>query len=144
MDAQFPIESQKVADELLGNGQFAPGYERTYWEGCNHGFAVRGDMVRIHSISLVRAYVFIQRDGRTTRRLRLGRKVREACVFMRLNTSNDPSTYRCFPRVGQVVPEISVGVANPEINGSKQAYWDGDVFVTSDEYILPQLLSSKY
>ena len=46
VDAQFPIESQKVADEVLGNGQFAPGYERTYWEGCHHGFAVRGDLVR--------------------------------------------------------------------------------------------------
>ncbi|KAI0085737.1 alpha/beta-hydrolase [Irpex rosettiformis] len=44
VDAQFPIESQKVADEVLGNGQFAPGYERTYWDGCTHGFAVRGDM----------------------------------------------------------------------------------------------------
>ncbi|KAI0703746.1 alpha/beta-hydrolase [Cytidiella melzeri] len=44
VDAQFPIASQKIADEILGNGQFAPGYERTYWEGCNHGFAVRGDL----------------------------------------------------------------------------------------------------
>ncbi|KAI0825767.1 alpha/beta-hydrolase [Irpex lacteus] len=43
VDVMFPIESQKVADEVFGNGQFAPGYERTYWEGCTHGFANRGD-----------------------------------------------------------------------------------------------------
>ncbi|TBU22617.1 alpha/beta-hydrolase [Dichomitus squalens] len=44
VDQQFPIESQKVADEILGDGKFAPGYQRTYWPGCVHGFAVRGDL----------------------------------------------------------------------------------------------------
>ncbi|KAI0796214.1 dienelactone hydrolase endo-1,3,1,4-beta-D-glucanase [Abortiporus biennis] len=44
VDSQFPKESQAIADEILGNGQFAPGYERTYWDGCTHGFAVRGDL----------------------------------------------------------------------------------------------------
>ncbi|KZT09825.1 uncharacterized protein LAESUDRAFT_734918 [Laetiporus sulphureus 93-53] len=44
VDTQLPKESQVVADELLGSGKFAPGYERTYWDGCTHGFAVRGDM----------------------------------------------------------------------------------------------------
>ncbi|KAI0351385.1 alpha/beta-hydrolase [Trametes cingulata] len=43
-DQAFPQEAQAKADEILGGGKFAPGYERTYWEGCNHGFAVRGDM----------------------------------------------------------------------------------------------------
>ncbi|KAI0369103.1 hypothetical protein BV20DRAFT_1053402 [Pilatotrama ljubarskyi] len=43
-DPAFPQEAQAKADEILGGGKFAPGYERTYWEGCNHGFAVRGDM----------------------------------------------------------------------------------------------------
>ncbi|THH32479.1 hypothetical protein EUX98_g1744 [Antrodiella citrinella] len=43
-DRAFPKESQAVADEVLGNGQFTPGYVRTYWDGCTHGFAVRGDM----------------------------------------------------------------------------------------------------
>ena len=42
----FPIEAQALADEILGGGKFAPGYERTYWDGCVHGYAVRGDMVR--------------------------------------------------------------------------------------------------
>ena len=46
IDPAFPIESQAVADQVLGDGAFPPGYERTYWEGCTHGFAVRGDMVR--------------------------------------------------------------------------------------------------
>lgn len=45
VDPVFPIEAQKVADEIFGGDKFAPGYERTYWEGCTHGFAVRGDMV---------------------------------------------------------------------------------------------------
>ncbi|KAI0630616.1 alpha/beta-hydrolase [Trametes polyzona] len=44
VDRAFPLEAQAKADEILGGGKFAPGYERTYWEGCNHGFAVRGDM----------------------------------------------------------------------------------------------------
>ncbi|KAH9840322.1 dienelactone hydrolase endo-1,3,1,4-beta-D-glucanase [Rhodofomes roseus] len=44
VDPQFPPESQKIADEVFGDGKFAPGYRRTYWDGCTHGFAVRGDM----------------------------------------------------------------------------------------------------
>jgi len=43
-DAQFPKKSQAIADEILGDGRFAPGYSRTYWDGAQHGFAVRGDM----------------------------------------------------------------------------------------------------
>ncbi|KAF8625027.1 hypothetical protein AX17_006941 [Amanita inopinata Kibby_2008] len=43
-DTQFPLEAQSKADELFGNGKFAPGYRREYFEGCTHGFAVRGDM----------------------------------------------------------------------------------------------------
>ncbi|KAI5889215.1 alpha/beta-hydrolase [Schizophyllum commune H4-8] len=44
VDDQFPLAAQAQADAILGNGKFAPGYKRTYWEGCVHGFAVRGDM----------------------------------------------------------------------------------------------------
>jgi len=44
VDSQFPPESSEKADELFGNGKFAPGYKRNYYEGCTHGFAVRGDM----------------------------------------------------------------------------------------------------
>ncbi|KAF8628949.1 hypothetical protein AX15_003625 [Amanita polypyramis BW_CC] len=43
-DQQFPLESQAKADEILGNGKFAPGYKREYFDGCTHGFAVRGDL----------------------------------------------------------------------------------------------------
>lgn len=46
VDAAFPLESQKIADDVLGGGKYKPGYKRTYWEGCTHGYAVRGDMVR--------------------------------------------------------------------------------------------------
>ncbi|PIL35178.1 hypothetical protein GSI_02968 [Ganoderma sinense ZZ0214-1] len=44
IDQQFPPEAQTQADDILGGGKFAPGYTRTYWEGCTHGFAVRGDL----------------------------------------------------------------------------------------------------
>ncbi|KAI0825751.1 alpha/beta-hydrolase [Irpex lacteus] len=44
IDEQFPHEKQEKTDAILGDGKFAPGYKRTYWEGCTHGFAVRGDL----------------------------------------------------------------------------------------------------
>ncbi|GJJ07049.1 hypothetical protein Clacol_001248 [Clathrus columnatus] len=44
VDQQFPKESCDLADSLLGNGKYAPGYRRVHWKGCVHGFAVRGDM----------------------------------------------------------------------------------------------------
>ncbi|KAF8878881.1 dienelactone hydrolase endo-1,3,1,4-beta-D-glucanase [Infundibulicybe gibba] len=43
-DEQFPHEAQAQADAILGNGKFAPGYKREHWEGCVHGFAIRGDL----------------------------------------------------------------------------------------------------
>ncbi|KAI0752511.1 alpha/beta-hydrolase [Daedaleopsis nitida] len=43
-DSQFPISAQEQADAILGGGKFAPGYERTYWPGVVHGFAIRGDL----------------------------------------------------------------------------------------------------
>jgi len=42
VDQQFPLEAQAKADELFAN--FGPGYKREYFEGCTHGFAVRGDL----------------------------------------------------------------------------------------------------
>lgn len=45
VDPAFPLETQAISDEILGGGAFVPGYERHYWDGCTHGFAVRGDMV---------------------------------------------------------------------------------------------------
>ncbi|KAK7687753.1 hypothetical protein QCA50_008972 [Cerrena zonata] len=44
VDSQLDQEAQAVVDKLLGDGKFAPGYQRTYWNGCVHGFAVRGDL----------------------------------------------------------------------------------------------------
>ncbi|KAF9264325.1 dienelactone hydrolase endo-1,3,1,4-beta-D-glucanase [Marasmius fiardii PR-910] len=44
VDAQFPLEAQAKADEILGDGKFKPGYKREYFDGCEHGFAVRGDL----------------------------------------------------------------------------------------------------
>ena len=43
-DPLFPIEASLKADEILGGGKFAPGYKREYFDGCTHGFAVRGDL----------------------------------------------------------------------------------------------------
>jgi len=46
IDGAFPTEAQAKADEIFGadGEKFTPGYKRTYWEGCRHGFAVRGDI----------------------------------------------------------------------------------------------------
>ncbi|KAJ7665923.1 dienelactone hydrolase [Mycena polygramma] len=44
VDQAFPLEAQAKADEILGDGKFAPGYHREFFEGCRHGFAIRGDM----------------------------------------------------------------------------------------------------
>ena len=44
-DVLFTVEIQAKADHILGTGKFTPGYKRTYWPGCHHGFAVRGDLV---------------------------------------------------------------------------------------------------
>ncbi|KAI0064877.1 alpha/beta-hydrolase [Artomyces pyxidatus] len=43
-DHQFPKEKQEKADAVLGDGKFTPGYAQHYFEGCQHGFAVRGDL----------------------------------------------------------------------------------------------------
>ncbi|KAJ7837703.1 dienelactone hydrolase endo-1,3,1,4-beta-D-glucanase [Mycena leptocephala] len=43
-DRPFPLEAQAQADAIFGGGKFAPGYHREYFEGCKHGFAVRGDV----------------------------------------------------------------------------------------------------
>jgi len=44
VDQMFPPEARTKADEVFGNGKFAPGYKREHWDGCKHGFAVRGDV----------------------------------------------------------------------------------------------------
>ncbi|KAF6742995.1 dienelactone hydrolase endo-1,3,1,4-beta-D-glucanase [Ephemerocybe angulata] len=43
-DRRLNLEHQANADRILGNGNFAPGYKREHFEGCDHGFAVRGDL----------------------------------------------------------------------------------------------------
>jgi hypothetical protein len=43
----FPVEKQKLTGDVLGNGQYKPGYTRAYFAGCTHGFANRGDPVRV-------------------------------------------------------------------------------------------------
>jgi len=42
VDQQFPLEASEKADAILAG--FAPGYKREHFEGCQHGFAVRGDL----------------------------------------------------------------------------------------------------
>ena len=44
IDLQFGAEFQAKADKILGDGKFTPRYKREYFDGCTHGFAVRGDM----------------------------------------------------------------------------------------------------
>jgi len=42
IDHQFPKEKQEKARELFAD--FKPGFRQEYFEGCTHGFAVRGDL----------------------------------------------------------------------------------------------------
>ncbi|PBK65878.1 alpha/beta-hydrolase [Armillaria solidipes] len=42
IDQMFPKEIHEKTDELFVN--FSPGYRREYWDGCTHGFAIRGDL----------------------------------------------------------------------------------------------------
>ncbi|KIY66778.1 alpha/beta-hydrolase [Cylindrobasidium torrendii FP15055 ss-10] len=42
IDIPFPIEAQALADKIFGSFEY--GYKREYFEGCEHGFAVRGDL----------------------------------------------------------------------------------------------------
>ncbi|KIK49100.1 hypothetical protein CY34DRAFT_7764 [Suillus luteus UH-Slu-Lm8-n1] len=43
-DTLFPAGAQAKADEILGDGKFAPGYRGEYFLGCTYGFAVRVDL----------------------------------------------------------------------------------------------------
>ncbi|KAG2354493.1 hypothetical protein BDR07DRAFT_1366006, partial [Suillus spraguei] len=43
-DEKFPAPARAKADEIFGDGKFAPGYKHEYFPGCTHGFAVRGDL----------------------------------------------------------------------------------------------------
>jgi hypothetical protein len=43
-DPMYNPDAQAKGDEILGNGTTeAENYKRTYYPGCVHGFAVRGD-----------------------------------------------------------------------------------------------------
>jgi len=45
VDTMFPLEAQADADRIIGGGKkFTDNYRREYFEGCTHGFAVRGDL----------------------------------------------------------------------------------------------------
>ena len=41
----YPVESQKLGDDILGGGKTeTENYKRAYFPKCVHGFAVRGDL----------------------------------------------------------------------------------------------------
>jgi dienelactone hydrolase len=45
VDQMYPAEAQAKGDEILGNGsKEGKAYKRNYYDGCTHGFAVRGDI----------------------------------------------------------------------------------------------------
>ena len=52
IDPVFGSDKQTKAKELFKG--FGPGFSMPYFEGCTHGFAVRGDMVRCDSSHLDR------------------------------------------------------------------------------------------
>ena len=54
VDAQFPPEKQRIVDELMmgeSGGAVKGAYNRTYWEGCEHGFAV--SVFYLHFVAVV-------------------------------------------------------------------------------------------
>ena len=74
-DPSFPAEACAKADEIFGEGRFVPGYERTWWEGCAHGFAVRADLVsRFRSFDSITAKVLSGIPTRTTLKGRRGKR----------------------------------------------------------------------
>lgn len=73
-DPQLPKEAQAQADEVLGGGKFKPGYERTYWEGCTHGFAVRGDLVRAPMLLLSSRYCILILLGQSDPKVKAGKE----------------------------------------------------------------------
>ncbi|WAQ90330.1 hypothetical protein PtA15_12A319 [Puccinia triticina] len=44
IDPQFGADAQQRSDELLGDGQYKPGYKRTYYPGASHGFGIRANL----------------------------------------------------------------------------------------------------
>jgi len=43
LDTVFTLDDQAIADEVMGDGKYKPGYNRTFFPGVPHGFAVRGN-----------------------------------------------------------------------------------------------------
>ena len=43
-DPQLSAENRAIAVGILGGGKFAPGFKHVYYDGCGHGFAIRGDL----------------------------------------------------------------------------------------------------
>lgn len=46
LDTAFTPALGEVVDGVLGDGKYAPGYNRTFFRGVGHGFAVRANLVR--------------------------------------------------------------------------------------------------
>ncbi|KIK27154.1 hypothetical protein PISMIDRAFT_199985 [Pisolithus microcarpus 441] len=45
-DTELSVSDQETIDGIFcGDKPYAPGYKRKCWDGCPHGFAVRGDML---------------------------------------------------------------------------------------------------
>ncbi|KAH8922791.1 dienelactone hydrolase endo-1,3,1,4-beta-D-glucanase [Atractiella rhizophila] len=44
LDNAFNLTSQALVDSLMGDGKYKPGYNRTFFKGVAHGFAVRANL----------------------------------------------------------------------------------------------------
>lgn len=47
LDQEYTIAFQNVTDEILGDGQYKPGYKRNYYPGASHGFGTRPDLSKL-------------------------------------------------------------------------------------------------
>ena len=102
-----------MADELMGGGKFAPGYERTYWEGCTHGFATKGDLVR-HK--LVWTPPLIEAIHRAIQKSPQGKRVLSRLLF-----SSSRSIYKRLVRTLRRVQNVRLLSSEPSLNSTLES-----------------------
>ena len=68
VDEQFGSEKQEKAKELFKD--FKAGFSMPYFDGCTHGFAVRGDMVRSYTCTFKYLLTIPPRATRKSKRAR--------------------------------------------------------------------------
>ena len=115
-DDQFDQNAQAVVDKMMGDGKFAPGYERTYWDGCTHGFAVRGDLVSFLVPICCAELELVIHDAdctlfcRATPKSRRAKKVPSKLLSSSLTSTFKMGHVRCLRVVIRIGASFRVGI----------------------------------